>query len=810
MNTSLNWIKAMVPGLETVTDQQFRDAMTLSGTKVEGYECLDKNLEKIVVGEILSVERHPDADKLVVCQVNTGTETVQIVTGAPNIEVGSKGQKVAVVLDGGRVAGGHDGGALPEDGIKIKKGKLRGVESYGMMCSIEELGSSREFYPNAPENGIYIFDDTAETGSDAVAYLGLNDTVFEYEITNNRVDCYSVIGIAREAAATFRKPFNPPVVTATGNSEDVNDFIKVDVQAADLCTRYTARVVKNIKLAPSPEWMQRRLASAGIRPINNIVDITNYVMEEYGQPMHAYDLNTIAGNKIVVRKAADGEKFTTLDGQERELDSDMLVICDADKAIGIAGIMGGENSMITDDVTTMLFEAATFDGTNIRKSTKRLGLRTDASGKFEKGLDPENAIAAMNRACQLIEELGAGEVVGGAVDVYPVKKEKTRITFEPERINALLGTSVSVEEMMSYFKMLEIEYDEAANELIIPTFRQDLSRTADIAEEVARFFGYDNIPTTLPHGATTMGKISFKQRIELEASEIAQFCGFSQAMTYSFESPKVFDKLNIAADSSLRNTVVISNPLGEDFSIMRTTPLNGMLTSLATNYNRRNKNVKLYELATIYLPTQDKEAELPTEKVEFVLGSFGEGDFFTMKGVVEEFLERIGLRNKPEYDPEAGKPYLHPGRQANVIYDGAVVGYIGEVHPEVADNYGLGERTYIAVLDLPVVTEIASFDRKYQGIAKFPAVTRDLSMVMPKDVLVGSVEKVIEKRGGNILEHYSLFDIYEGSQIKEGFKSVAYTLSFRAKDRTLEDKDIQPAMDKILKDLSDMGIELRS
>ncbi|MDO5403368.1 MAG: phenylalanine--tRNA ligase subunit beta [Eubacteriales bacterium] len=810
MNTSLNWIKAMVPGLDNVTDQQFRDAMTLSGTKVESFEAYDRNLDKIVVGEILSVERHPDADKLVVCQVNVGAETVQIVTGASNIEPGSKGQKVPVVLDGGRVAGGHDGGALPEDGIKIKKGRLRGVESCGMMCSIEELGSSKEFYPDAPENGIYILGDDAVTGSDAVAYLGLNDTVFEYEITNNRVDCYSVIGIAREAAATFRKPFNPPVVTATGNSEDVNDFIKVDVQAADLCTRYTARVVKNIKLAPSPEWLRRRLAASGIRPINNIVDITNYVMEEYGQPMHAYDLDTICGNKIVVRKAAQGEKFTTLDGQERILDSDMLVICDADKAIGIAGIMGGENSMITDDVTTMLFEAATFDGTNIRKSTKRLGLRTDASGKFEKGLDPENALAAMNRACQLIEELGAGEVVGGVVDVYPDKKDNVRITFEPEKINALLGTSVPVEDMLEYFKMLEIEYDEAANELIIPTFRQDLLRTADIAEEVARFFGYANIPTTLPHGATTMGKISFKQRIEEEASEIAQFCGFSQAMTYSFESPKVFDKLKLPADSPLRNTVVISNPLGEDFSIMRTTPLNGMLTSLATNYNRRNKNVKLYELATIYLPAENKEEQLPTEKVEFVLGSFGEGDFFTMKGVVEEFLERIGMRVKPVYDPEAEKSFLHPGRQADIIYEDMVIGYIGEVHPDVADNYGLGERTYIAVLDLAAVTQRASFDRKYKGIAKFPAVTRDLSMVMPKDVLVGSIEQVIEKRGGKILEHYSLFDIYEGSQIKEGFKSVAYTLSFRAKDRTLEDKDIQPVMDKILKDLSDMGIELRS
>ena len=740
--------------------------------------------------------------------MNVGSETVQIVTGAPNIPVGSSGQKVPVVLDGGRVAGGHDGGALPEDGIKIKKGKLRGVESFGMMCAIEELGSSREFYPDAPENGIYILGDDAQVGEDAVHYLGLDDTVFEYEITNNRVDCYSIIGIAREAAATFRKPFTPPVVTETGNAEDINDYVKVDVEATDLCSRYTARLVKNIKLAPSPKWMQRRLASAGIRPINNIVDITNYVMEEYGQPMHAYDYDTLAGGKIVVRRAKDGEKFMTLDGQERTLDSDMLMICDGEKAVGLAGIMGGENSKITDDVKTMLFEAATFDGTNIRKATKRLGLRTDASGKFEKGLDPENALAAMNRACQLIEELGAGEIVGGVVDVYPNKKERVRVPFEPERINALLGTNVSVEEMLGYFKMLELDYDEAKQELIIPTFRQDLLRTADIAEEVARFFGYANIPTTLPHGASTMGKISFKQRVEDVAGEIAQFCGFSQAMTYSFESPKVFDKLKLAADAEERKTVVISNPLGEDFSIMRTLPLNGMLNSLATNYNRRNKDVKLYELAKVYVPVEGED--LPDERVQFTLGFYGDGDFFTMKGVVEEFLEKIGMSARPEYDPEAVKTFLHPGRQAEILYKDTVIGYLGEVHPDVADTYGLGERTYIAVLDLPEILPFASFDRKYEGIAKFPAVTRDISMVMPKTVLVGEVEKIIEKRGGKLLEKYNLFDIYEGAQIKEGFKSVAYTISFRAKDRTLEDKDIQPIMEKILGDLSGMGIELRS
>ena len=807
MDTSIKWIKDLVPGLEC-TDQEFRDAMTLSGTKVECFNRLDKNLEKIVVGQILSVERHPDADKLVVCQVNVGDETVQIVTGAPNIVPGTSGQKVPVVLDGGRVAGGHDGSPLPEDGIKIKKGKLRGVESCGMMCSIEELGSSREFYPDAAENGIYIFGDDAIVGSSAVEYLGLDDTVFEYEITNNRVDCYSILGIAREAAATFRKPFTPPEVHESGNDEDVNDYIKVDVQAADLCRRYTARVVKNIKLAPSPKWMQHRLMTAGIRPINNIVDITNYVMTEYGQPMHAYDYDTIAGKKIIVRRAEDGEKFVTLDGQERILDSDALLICDGDKAVGLAGIMGGENSMITDDVKTMLFEAATFDGTNIRKSAKRIGLRTDAAGKFEKGLDPELALEAMNRACDLIEQLGAGEVVGGVVDVYPAPVAKKRIAFEPAKYNALLGTDVSSKDMLEYFTRLEVEYDEKNNELIIPTFRQDLNRDADIAEEVARFFGYDNIPTTLPKGSTTMGKITFERSIEDVAGEVAQFTGFSQAMTYSFESPKVFDKLKLAEDSEYRKAVVISNPLGEDFSIMRTIPVNGMLSSLSTNFNRRNKNVKLYELAKVYIASDDKN-ELPDERVMFTLGAFGEVDFFSMKGVVEEFLERIGMKNKPEYDPEAGISFLHPGRQADIIYDGTKIGYIGELHPDVADNYALGERTYLVVIDLATVTGMASFDRKFKGIAKFPAVTRDISMVMPKSVLVGNVEKIIEKRAGKILESYKLFDIYEGAQIKDGYKSVAYSISFRAKDRTLEDKDISPVMEKIYKDLSDAGIELR-
>ena len=805
MNTSLSWIKAYVPELE-VTAQEFTDAMTLSGSKVEGFTKMDADLEKIVIGQIKKIEKHPDADKLIICQVDIGEESpIQIVTGAPNVK---EGDKVPVVLDGGRVAGGHDGKMTP-GGIRIKKGKLRGIESNGRMCSIEELGSTRDMYPEAPEYGIYIFPETAEVGADAIEVLGLHDVEFEFEITSNRVDCYSTLGLARETAATFHKEFKAPEVHVKGCGGDVNDYIKVEVQDHDLCSRYCARVVKNIRLAPSPEWMQRRLASVGIRPINNVVDITNYVMEEYGQPMHAYDLDKIADKKIVVRRAAHDEKFVTLDGQERTLDENVLMICDGEKAVGMAGIMGGENSMITDDVKTMLFEAACFDGTNIRLSSKRVGLRTDASGKFEKGLDPNNAQAAIDRACQLIEELDAGDVVNGTVDVYPVKREPVRIPFEPDRINALLGTDISKEQMLEYYKPIELEYDEKTNEIVAPTFRQDLFRTADLAEEVARFFGYDNIPTTLPRGEATTGKLPFYLRIEAVARDIAEFCGFSQGMTYSFESPKVFDKLLLPEDARERQAIVISNPLGEDFSIMRTTSLNGMLTSLATNYNRRNKNVRLYEMGNIYLPKSLPLTELPDERMQFTLGMYGDGDFFSMKGIVEEFLDKIGMHLKETYDPNAGKSFLHPGRQANIIYNGTVIGYLGEVHPTVAATYGIGERAYVAVLDMPSIVPMATFDRKYEGIAKFPAVTRDMSMVVPKNVLVGQIEEVIAVRVGQILENYELFDIYEGYQIKGGYKSVAYSLTFRAKDRTLTDTEISASMKKILNGLEALGAELR-
>ena len=807
MNTPISWMKAYVPDLD-VDVQEFVDKMTLSGSHVEGYEKKDKNLEKIIVGRIETMEKHPDADKLVVCQVNVGSESLQIVTGAKNVKVGDM---IPLVLDGGKVAAAHGDDNEYPDGIRIKKGKLRGVESNGMMCGIEELGSSRDFYPEAPEDGVYVFPEGSpvKPGDDAVHALGLDDTVVEYEITSNRVDCFSMIGMAREVAATFRKPFYPPVVTVKANDKDVNDFIKVTVKDHDLCSRYCARVVENIKIGPSPKWMQDRLKAMGIRSINNLVDITNYIMEEYGQPMHAYDLDTIANHEIIVKRANDGDTFVTLDGQERKMDSNILMICDGEKEVGIAGIMGGENSMITDNVKTVLFEAACFDGTNIRLASKRIGLQTDASFKFTKGLDPNTAMEAINRACQLVEEMGCGDIVGGVVDIYPEPVKEKVLEFEPDRYNKLLGTDISKEEMLTYLTKLELVYNEQDNTLTIPTFRQDLNCAADIAEEVARFYGYDNIPVSLPKGEATVGKKPFDQRVQDIAREICERNGFSGGMTYSFESPKVFDKLLLPEDAPERQAIVIANPLGEDFSIMRTVSLNGMLTSLATNYNRRNKVARLYELGNIYLPKALPLTELPDEKMRLTLGMYGSGDFFDMKGVVEEIFDKLGVTGA-ECEPSNDIPYLHPGRQARIQKGKLDLGVIGQIHPEVGDNYNLKTEAYVAVLNMEVITMLANFDRKYEGIAKFPASTRDLSMVMDKGLFVGQIEHVIKKNAGKILESCELFDVYEGEQVGAGKKSVAFSLIFRAKDRNLESAEVDKAVEKVLEALRQMGIELRA
>ncbi|MBO5071573.1 MAG: phenylalanine--tRNA ligase subunit beta, partial [Eubacterium sp.] len=540
-----------------------------------------------------------------------------------------------------------------------------------------------------------------------------------------------------------------------------------------------------------------------------IVDITNYVMEEYAQPMHAYDLDTIAGRKIVVKRAEEGETFQTLDGQDRELDSSVLMICDGEKSVGLAGIMGGENSKITDDVKTMLFEAACFDGTNIRLTGKKLGMRTDAQAKFEKGLDPNTAMEAMDRACQLIEELGAGEVVGGCVDEYPEKKEPTRVTYDVKKINDLLGIDVSEDQMCEYWNRVGLIPNKANKSVYIPTWRQDVLRLADLAEEVARFYGYDNIPTTLPSGEATQGGVSYETSIRNIARNVVEQFGFSEAMTYSFESPKVFDKLLVPEGSGLRNAIEISNPLGVDYSIMRTTPLNGMLTSLATNYNHRNKDVRLYELANVYLPKALPLTKLPEEKMMLTLGMYGEGDFFDMKGCVEGIFEKTGIREVITYEPKEERTWLHPGRRADILAGEDTIGFLGEIHPEVADNYEIGTKVYVAVLDIEILAKMASFDVKYKGVAKFPAVTRDISLVMKKSILAGQVEEVIRQSGGKLLEDYHLFDIYEGSNVGADEKSLAYSIRFRAKDRTLEDKDVTKVMDKILNKLESLGVVLR-
>lgn len=812
MNTSLSWIKEMVPGLDC-TPAEYMDAMTLSGTKAESAQYFDKNLDKIVIGRINKIERHPDADKLVICQVQIDEDgkEIQIVTGAPNA---FEGAVVPVVLDGGRVACDHSGNK-PGEGFVIKAGKLRGVDSAGMMCSIDELGRDKTYYPEADEEGLYIFNkieggSKLKLGSDALIPLGLRDALVEYEVTSNRVDCFGIEGIAREAAATFRKEFKPPVIKETGNNEKAEDYISVAIKDNELCKRYVARVVKNVKIAPSPLWMQRKLSAVGIRPINNIVDITNYVMTELSQPMHAYDIDTIEERKIVVERAANGEKFTTLDGVERELDDTVLLIKDGKKAVGIAGIMGGENSKINEGLNTVLLEAACFDGTNIRLSSKKIGLRTDASGKFEKGLHPETALLAMNRACTLIEEIGAGEVVGGVVDVYPVKEGDREVEFDLDACNRLLGTSISLDEAREYFDRLEIKINDDLKSVVVPYFRQDLLRNADLAEELARFFGYDKIPTTLPSGESTAGGETFSMEIEGKARELAEQFGFCEGMTFSFESPKVFDRLLLPLDAKEREAIEIKNPLGEDYSIMRTQIINGMLTSLGTNSARRNKNVRLYEISNIYLAKKLPLEDYPEERKQFCLGMYGEGDFFVLKGVIEEFLYKVGMKKLPSYNADAGKTFLHPGRQALIIYEDVVVGYFGEVHPLVQEAYGIAERTYVANIDLSVICKKANFTVKYEGVAKFPSVVRDISLVMDKSLTAGEIEKIIRSESGAILESLELFDIYEGERIGADKKSMAYSITFRNKEKTLEESEISAVMDKILKGLQTIGAVLRS
>ncbi|QUH30749.1 phenylalanine--tRNA ligase subunit beta [Vallitalea guaymasensis] len=796
MNVPMQWLNDYVE-IDCDIDT-FMDGMTMSGSKVEGYEELGKEISKVVVGKILKIEKHPDADKLVVTQVNVGEEEpIQIVTGANNI---SEGDYVPIALVGS---------TLPDD-IKIKKGKLRGIPSNGMMCSVEELGLMREDFPEAPEHGIYIFDKEYELGMDVKSIFGLDDIVVEYEITSNRPDCFSIVGIGREAAATFGKDFKYPEIKVDEVEGNANDYIKIEIEDEDLCARFAGRVVKNLKIEPSPWWLKKRLLSCGVRPINNIVDITNFVMMEFGQPMHAYDLDKLEGKKVIARRAKDNEKIITLDGEERELDSSMLVIADENKPVSLAGIMGGEDTKVTEETKTLLFEAANFEGTNVRFTSKKVGLRSDSSAKFEKYLDPNNIDEAINRACQLINMLGAGEVVSGMVDVYKAKRVEKEVAFTAEGINKLLGTDLSEYAMIKIFEKVDLKVDKNKGVVIVPTFRPDVEREADLAEEVARFYGYDNIPVTLATGTPTVGKKSYKQKIEDITRVVMENCGISEAMTYSFESPKVFDKIRLDVDDSLRKTVTISNPLGEDFSVMRTTTVNGMLTALSTNYNRRNESASLYELSYIYLPKDEEIKELPDERMQLTIGMYGDIDFYNVKGVVETLLNRLGIYEGYEYDPNVSINYLHPGRQAKITINKKELGIIGEVHPEVADNYNIDTRAYLAVIDMPVLVKKSNLEREYEPLAKYPAVNRDLGLLAKNEVLVGQIEAIIKQRGGKILKDIKLFDVYTGSQIEEGYKSLAFALTFRANDHTLKEKEISKTMSKILNGLENtLDVKLR-
>ena len=798
MDMSMTWLKDYVDVDADIKD--FVEDITLSGSKVEGYTVLGGDIKNVVTGKVLSIEKHPDADKLVVTKIDIGSEEpLQIVTGAKNLY---EGAFVPVALSGSTLA----------NGVKIKKGKLRGVESNGMLCSVEELGCDRHDFPEAPEDGIYIFKEEVPLGADVVEVMDLYDESVEFEITSNRPDCFSMIGLAREAAATYDKKLNYPEIMVKEEADgDINSMISVEIKNSELCPRYVARVVKNVKIGPSPRWMRKRLRSVGIRPINNIVDITNFVMQEFGQPMHAFSIDTITDRKIIVRNAEEGEKFTTLDGNERTLDSSMLVIADTEKAIGIAGVMGGENSMITGDTAEVLFESANFNGPNIRITAKKLGLRTDASSKFEKGIDPNLCALAVNRAVQLVEILGCGDVVKGSVDCYPNKLERRRISYSPEKINKLLGTEIPENTMIELFERLEIVVDKEAKMLTIPTFRPDLETDADLAEEVARLYGYSRIEPTLAAGTPTVGKKTYEQQITDIVKDTMISNGLCEAMTYTFESPKVFDKLLIPEESELRKTVVISNPLGEDFSIMRTTTLNGMLTSLSTNYNRRNEEAALFEIGKVFLPKALPLTELPDEPQKLSIAMYGnDTDFYTIKGIAEHLFDVLGIGNKAEFRPQGNISWMHPGRTADIYIGTNHAGYIGELHPTVAGNYSIETRVYFAVIDFSALVEGSCLITEYKALPKYPAITRDISMVIKDSVFVKDIEKVIVDNGGKLIENIKLFDVYQGSQIESGFKSVSYSITFRASDRTLIDEDVNPSMKKIVEALEkEFGANLR-
>ena len=794
MNISRKWLREFVD--ITATDKEYDSVMTLAGQKVETTERMDAEIKNVVVGKVLSMKKHENSDHMWVCMVDCGIgEPVQIVTGAQNVH---EGDLVPVAQHNSYLPGG----------IHITKGKLRGVESCGMLCSYKELGLTEHDCPEAYADGIWILNNEGcKVGEDMNVVIGNDDSIVEFEITNNRPDCYSLIGLARETAAAFNVPMKHHEPVVKGGAEgNLCDLLDVDVQADDLCPRYTARMVHNVKIAPSPKWMRQRLRSAGIRPINNIVDITNYVMVEYGQPMHAFDYRYVKGGKIVVRRAGADKTLTTLDGNVRVLQPDMLVIADETKPVGLAGVMGGENSEIVADTVDVVFESANFLGSSIRKTALALGMRTDASAKFEKDIDPMLTVPAVNRACELVELLGAGEVMDGMIDVLNYVPQPVTVKLEPERINALLGTNISEADMIEYLHREEVPVVDGM--IQVPSWRPDLRVMADIAEEVARYYGYNNIETTLMRGATTMGGYSDEQKLENAAGAAARALGYSEIITYSFVSPSSFDAIRIPADSPLRKTVKLVNPLGEDTSIMRTVILPSMLDILSRNFAFKNKGVKLYEIGKIYLPVEGEK--LPNEPKRMIFGTYGEHEnFFTLKGEVDALLEQLNV-HPATYVADTKNPSYHPGRCADIMIDGKKLGVIGQIHPLVAEGYGISGEVYVAELDFTGLQSALAPERVFHSLPKFPTVSRDLALVCDEAMTVGMLEACIKKAGGKLLRSIQLFDIYRGSGIAPGKKSVAFSLELRADDRTLTDEDTTGVTNAVLEKLkNDLGVTLR-
>ncbi len=798
MNLSLKWLHDFT-NTDGISVKEYCDRMTDTGSKVEGYEILGEDIQNVVVARVEEIVRHPDSDHMFICQVNIGkSELVQIVTGAQNVK---QGDIVPAAVPVAHLPGG----------VTIKAGKLRGVESNGMLCSIAELNLTIHDMPEACEDGILILGKSFEDkiGMDIKEALLLDDTVVEFEITSNRPDCLSVIGLARESAISFDKPLNipAPVVKELGDGDKVENYLSVKISDSDLCYRYAAKVVKNVKIAPSPLWLRMRLRAAGVRPINNIVDITNYVMLEYGQPMHAFDYTCLDGKAINVRRALDGEVFKSLDDKDHILDSTMLAICDEKKPCALAGVMGGANSEIKDDTTTVVFESACFSGPAVRIAAKKNGMRTESSARFEKGLDPENCMAGLLRACELVQMLGAGEVVDGTIDIYPSKPEAVILPLEVDKINKFLGVELDRDYMVSVLQRLECKVE--GDNIIVPSFRQDLTCMNDIAEEIIRIYGYNKIKSTCIYAETTQGGRTPKQKFEVDCEELLYGMGFDQIQTFSFISPKYYDKIRLPEDSALRNSVVISNPLGEDTSVMRTTALPSLLEVVARNINFSNENARLFEMASVYIPNADS-THLPAENKVITLGMYGDEDFYSIKGVIENILEAAGIKKATFEAYDADRAY-HPGRCARIISaDGHELGVFGQIHPLTAQNYGVNTQIYAASLSFDEIWSCADMAVDYKPLPKFPAVTRDFSFVCDEELEVGKIEEVMAKASGKLLEDIKLFDIYRGEKLGEGKKSVAFRVILRAPDRTLTVEEADKVSKKILNDLKfRLGLNIR-